>query len=264
MKHVLYSLVLFGLFGCQKENQNETPPPPPVIEPAPAPVAVCKISSVQEYPAVDGNNVLRTFTYDDKNRVTKMEIKKGTATAVTKTITYNAGSLIEGIAYDNGAAEKFTYTNGVFTGWEALAPGNVAFKKSAFTYEGSKLLREDRYNYNTTTNAYVLNDYLTFEWDGNDNIKTIKTFSADNVLKATDTYAYSAEKLNKQTITPQINLLFMNWSNDITAFINSKYLLTQVTSKSRNLVYETNEAGLVTTIKTDRKDNLFAFTYSCN
>lgn len=263
MKHLLYAIMLIGLFACQKENRGEEQQPP-APEPAPVP-AVCKVNTIREYPAVDGNSILRTFTYDDKNRVTKLHLQYDNNVAVTKNISYNAEGKIDNISYSSGASETFAYTNGVLTGWEAFeAAGNPA-KKTTFTYNGGKLVREDRFVYNTTAGTYQANEYVVFEWNGNGNITAIKTFGANDVLKASDTYAYDAQKLNKQqTITPQMDLMFMNWSNDITAFINSKHLLNNVISKKRKLVYETNDSGFITAIKSDRNDNFFTFAYACS
>ena len=266
MKHLLYIFVLLSLFSCQKENRNEEEKPPVVETPPPPPAAgaVCKVSTVREYPAIEGNNIVRTFTYDDKNRVVKVDVQSGTTT-VTRTINYNTDGRIGNISNSNGFTEKFTYTGTVLTTWEAVDAAGKPVKKSTFTYEGSQLQREDRHVYNATASAYQLADYMTFEWDANGNITAIKTFGADNVLKATDTYTYDTTKENKQqTITPQMNLMFMNWSNDITAFINSKHLLSGVVSKKRTMVYQTNEAGLITHVKNNKGEDLFAFTYGCN
>ena len=266
MKQLVLALTLVSLFSCQKENRNEEEKPP-VVEPAPVPppaAAVCKVGSVREYPAVEGNSIVRTFTYDDKNRVVKMDVQQGSSAAITKTINYNNDGKIDNISSSNGQAEKFSYTNGLLSGWEALDAEGKPLKKSAFSYEGGKLQREDRYQYNATAGAYEMADYLVFTWNADGNIAAAKTYDTGNVLKATDTYAYDTGKENKQqTITPQMNLMFMNWSNDITAFINSKHLLTEVTSKKRKLVYQTNEGGFITSIKSERGENLFAFTYSC-
>ena len=263
MKHLFVcALVSLSLFSCQKENRNDEEVPP-VVEPAPKPI-VCKVATVREYPAVDGADILRTFTYDDKNRVIKMDIQAGSSTAVSKTINYNADGKIDNISNSNGAIEKFAYTTGALTAWEISATDGKPFKKSTFAYEGAKLQREDRYQYNATTSTYQLTGYMIYEWNSNGNITAIKTYGADNVLKTTDAYAYDTARENKQqTITPQMNLMFMNWSNDITAFINSKHLLSEITSKKRKLVYQTNEGGFITSIKNDKQENLFAFTYGC-
>lgn len=266
MKQVLYAFFMLTLFACQKENPAPPPAPviPPVVEPAPVPPSICKVASIREYPAVEGNNILRTFTYDAANRVIKMDIQNGTSALVTKTIAYNSNNKIEKITYNNGTYELFMYNNDVVSGFEVFDASANPVKKNTLTYEGGKLLRENRYDYNTTTNAYVLKDYLVYAWDANGNIATVKTYSAADVVKATDVYAYHTDKLNKQqTITPQLELLFMNWSNDITAFINSKNLLKQVTSKSRNLEYQIDGSGWVNSIKSEGKD-LFAFTYGCS
>lgn len=263
MKRIVYAFLMLSLFSCQKENPGaeETPV---IVEPAPVPPAVCKVASIREYPAVEGNNIVRTFTYDAANRVIKMDIQNGTSALVTKTITYNSNNKIEKITYNNGTYEQFVYTNGIVTGFEAFDAAGKPTKKNTFKYDGSKMIRESRYNYDATASAYVLKDYLVYDWDANGNIATVKTYSATDVVKATDVYAYHTDKLNQQqTITPQLELLFMNWSNDITAFINSKNLLKQVTSKSRNLDYQINGSGWVTAIKTEGKD-LFTFTYGCS
>ena len=265
MKHLLFAALLVSLFSCQKENRNEEEKPPVIETPPPPPAAiVCKVSSVREYPAVAGNSMVRNFTYDDKARVVKVEVQAGTAT-VTRNINYNTDGKIDNISNSNGFTEKFTYTGGALTTWEAFDAAGKPLKKSTFSYEGSKLQREDRHVYNATAAAYELADYMTFEWDANGNITAIKTYGADNVLKVTDAYTYDTTKENKQqTITPQMNLMFMNWGNDITAFINSKHLLNDVLSKKRKLVYQTNEAGLITTVKNDKGENLFDFTYGCS
>jgi len=266
MKHLLvFGLALLSLVSCQKENRNEEEKPP-VVTPPPPPTKplICKVNSVQEYPVVDGKNILRTFTYDDNNRVVKMDVKSGNTT-VTRTISYNTDGKVATISNSNGITEKFTYTSGALTTWEAFDVESKPLQRSTFTYQGSQLQREDRFVYNATANAYELSDYMTFDWDANGNIAAIKTYGANDVLKTTDTYGYDTSKENKQqTITPQMNLMFMNWSNDITAFINSKHLLNDVSSKKRKLVYQTNEGGLITNIKNDKSETLFAFTYTCS
>ena len=259
MKRFLSAFLMLALFACQKEKpKEETAPEVP-------PNAVCKVASIQEHPAVDGKSVLRTFTYDAANRVIKMDIKNGSNPLVTKNISYNGDGKIEKITYNNGDYEMFTYTNGVVSGWETFNAAGLALKKSALIYENGRMVRENIYQYNTATAAHELKNYLVYEWEGAGNIANVKRFSTADGIVGTDTYSYNTDKLNKQqTITPQLELLFLNWSNDITAFIYSKNLLKSVTSKKRNLVYEMNGAGWVTSIKTDKKDKLFDFTYGCS
>src|SRR5688500_11637079 len=111
MKPVLYAMLMLSLLACQKENPA-TEETPVVVEPAPLPPAVCKVATIREYPAVDGKNVVRTFTYDAANRVIKMDIQTGTSALVTKTLAYNAQNKIEKITYNDGTYEQFAYTNG--------------------------------------------------------------------------------------------------------------------------------------------------------
>jgi hypothetical protein len=259
MKHLLSLFLMLTLFACQKENHREEEP---VTEPIPT---VCKVATMREFPSVDGNNVLRTFTYDAANRVIKMDIQSGSSTLVTKSISYNAENKISKITSNDGAYEVFAYTNGVVTGFEAFNAAGNPLLKNIFTYESGKLVREDRYAYDAAISAYSLKDYTVFEWDNQGNIITAKSFTATNNVISADVYTYYSDKLSKQqTVTPQLEFLLMNWSNDITAFMGSYNLMKAVTSKKRNLTYDTNAGGWVTAIKTDRNDKLFVFTYGCD
>ena len=260
MKRFLYACLMLTLFACQKENKID------VITVENGPVyKVCKVASIQEFPAADGKNVQRTFTYDADNRVVKVDIQTGTDAVLTKTIAYNSDNKIEKISYSNGNYELFTYAGGVVSSWEVFNDNTRPLSKSVLTYDNSKLVREDKFEYNRNTKTHDLKSYLVYEWDAAGNITSVKNYKATNELRSTDTYSYYSEYVNKQqTITPQLELLFLNWSNDITAFLYSKNLLRSIEKKKRDVIYTLNASGWVTEINSDKKDNLFTFTYGCN
>jgi len=265
MNKFFYALLVVSLFSCKKDPVQQTPENPQNPQNPQNPVAGCKFQSLTEFPAVDGKNSTTTFTYNDQNRVVKLDKTQGGVTT-TKTVTYNADNKIDKMTYGNGAYEQFRYTDGRLSEWEAIGEGGTKVKKYTYTYTSGKLTREDRFQFNGESKNYEPAGYVTYDWDGQGNITTIKTYTADTVLQKTSTYTYYADKTNTQKqLAPQLELFFLDWVSDVTAFINSNNLLQTVSSTSRTLNYATNNKGFVTTVKGNNNDNYFTFSYSsCN
>jgi hypothetical protein len=264
MNKLFCVLLLASFIGCQKNPVEPTPTPePPVVTPGPTPfpTPACRLQSIQEFPAIDKKNVTTTFSFDDNNRIIKLDRAENNQT-ISKTISYNAEGKVEKMTYTSGAYDQYKYTDGLLKEWETINENGTKVKKSTYTYTNGKLTREDRFLFNTD---YVLNNYVTFEWDSQGNISTIKEYAADETLVKTSNYEYYTDKVNKQKeLAPQLDL-FLDYVSDVTAFINSNNLLKGVPNVSRTVVYETNSKGFITTVKGSNNDNYFLFTYTgCN
>lgn len=266
MKKLLLTFVVFSMFGisaCDLFNTDDDP----------SGEGDCKIIGWSFDIPNDPAREEASFTYDNDDRLTSIIVSsydRGDFPYVRRTALSYSGEQVETVntysKLENNPEERdfkyeFYYESGRpdsihLTGYNAYA-GTDSY--ILLEYAGDKPSESRRYNYNSIIMYHELGETISYEWDGNNLIKSVRVDTNGNSNTTEYTYDTMNRAYGNQALAYVQDLSLLSENNVLSVTRSSQF-----GSNTDNFSFTYNDEGYPATSTQGMGYPLYEYEYDCN